>query len=204
MRRCLGPGLFRVQHLGRAAPKLFAALLFSLSSLLQFLFGRLLCSLGVLPCLLLQCRFGFGDLLEPAFPPRQFAAQFIAPHPLAMQLVFRGIDFRRLRQQFFHLRFQLLLLLLHAPVTHRLVFTRVGLQLCAVNRHMPQLDQSRFATQLKHLREQPCQDRQVLLAELSNGVVIGVLVRRQIPKGQIVVGGALDPSGTHHSQAISV
>src|SRR3954451_18033132 len=86
LRRCLGPGLFRIQHPGRAAPKLPAALLFFLSSLLQFLFGGLLCSLGVLPCLLLQCRFGFGDLLEPALPPRQFAAQFIASHPLACNL----------------------------------------------------------------------------------------------------------------------
>ncbi len=58
--------------------------------------------------------------------------------------VFGRVGFRRLCQQLFHFRFQLLRLLIHAVVAHRFVFARVGLLLGAVDRHMPQLYQPRF------------------------------------------------------------
>ena len=138
-RACSGSGILR-----RLPAELLAALLLLLPALLKFLFGGLLCSLGTLPRFLLQRRFGFRDLLQAALAPRHFAGQFVAPFPFAIQRIFGGIGFRRLRQQLFHFRSQLLLFLLHAVVAHRFVLARIGLQLGAVDGHMPQLHQPRF------------------------------------------------------------
>ena len=98
----------------------------------------------MLPRLLLQSGFGLRDLLQTAFSPRHLAGQVIAPVSFAIQRILGGVGFLRLRQKLFHFRPQLFLFFLHAAVAHRFVLARVGLKLCAVDRHMPQLHQPRF------------------------------------------------------------
>ncbi|HTD43604.1 MAG TPA: hypothetical protein VK687_05460 [Bryobacteraceae bacterium] len=58
--------------------------------------------------------------------------------------------------------------------------------------HMPQLHQSRLLAQAQCLHKQPAQTFQMLLPETGDRVVIRMLVRRQVAKRHIVIGGLLD------------
>ena len=64
---------------------------------------------------------------------------------------------------------QLRCLLLHPLVTHRLMLRCVGLDLRAVQRHVPQLHQTRLLAQRQYLYEQPRQRIQIILAKVGDG-----------------------------------
>src|SRR5439155_21547424 len=68
--------------------------------------------------------------------------------------------------------FQLRRTLFHALVAHRLVLRRVGLDLGAVERHMPELHQTGRLAQLQNLPEQFAKRLQVTLAEIRDGAEI--------------------------------
>ena len=61
---------------------------------------------------------------------------------------------------------------LHALVAHRLVLRRVGFDLGAVERHMPELHQAGRLAQMQDLPEQSAKRLQVTLAEIRNSAEI--------------------------------
>lgn len=72
------------------------------------------------------------------------------------------------RQHASHLGFQFQLALLHALITHRLVFRRIRLDLLAIQRDMAEFDQSCRLTQLQNLHEQRHERLQMPLAEVAD------------------------------------
>ena len=54
------------------------------------------------------------------------------------------------------------------------------------------------------LHEQTGQRFQVLLAKRGDGIVIGMLIGRQIAKADIVIGGVFDPARTGDAQAVCI
>src|SRR5215211_3097852 len=70
------------------------------------------------------------------------------------------------------LRFQLGGAIVHALVAHRLVLRRVGLDLGAIERDMPELHQAGLLAQLQNLHEQFAKRLQVPLAKIRDGAEI--------------------------------
>ena len=141
-----------------------------------------------------QRRHGLPYLLQPSLPKRQFLRQLVATPVLAVPPVLLLIHLLGPPQQLRHLRRQLLLFLFHPPVTHRLVFGGVGPHLGAVQRHVTQLHQPRPLAKRQHLQKQPRQCCQVVLAEVGDGAEVWGVVRRQHPKGDVLVEPLGDPS----------
>ena len=113
-----------------------------------------------------HCRRGCGQggvVCRPSSPGLVAAA--IRP----VLLILSRVSGRRLLQPRLHLRRQLRLMLLHLFVAHRLVPAGVGTQLGAVDRHMPQRDQTGGLTEPQYLHEQLRQHRQLAFAELADG-----------------------------------
>src|SRR6266851_4938213 len=94
--------------------------------------------------------WGHLDLGQPAFPPPQLLRQLVAPF-VPVPPVFFLVGGLGLRQQLLHFLLQLPLLLLHPPITHRLVFAGVGLHLRPIQRHSPQFDRPGLQRHLQHL-----------------------------------------------------
>src|ERR1022692_3374695 len=70
--------------------------------------------------------------------------------------------------------------------------------------NMPELDQSRLVAQPQSLREQLRQALQMRLPKAGDRIVIGVLVRRQVPERYVFIGRSFDLPRTHHSPAVAV
>ena len=133
-----------------------------------------------------HCRHGLPHLLQPALPKGQLCWQLITTLVLTVPPVCRVIHFQRSPQQLRHLRRQLRRLLLHPPVTHRLMLRCVGLHLGPVQRHLPQLHQSSQLAPCQHLQEQVRQLCQVVLAKVRDGAEVRRVVRRQHPKRDVL------------------
>ncbi|RWL75890.1 MAG: hypothetical protein EOR69_31230 [Mesorhizobium sp.] len=67
--------------------------------------------------------------------------------------------------------------LLHALVAHRLVLGRVGLDLGAVERHVPELHQFRLLGKLQDLHEQRSRRLQMPSAEIRDGAEVRRIAR---------------------------
>ena len=63
----------------------------------------------------------------------------------------------------------------------------VGLDLRAVQRHVPQLHQSRLLAQRQCLYEQARQRIHIILAKVGDGPEVRCVVRRQHPEGDVLV-----------------
>ena len=63
----------------------------------------------------------------------------------------------------------------------------VGLDLRAVQRHVPQLHQPRLLTQRQYLYEQARQRIHIILAKVGDGPEVRCVVRRQHPEGDVLV-----------------
>jgi hypothetical protein len=74
----------------------------------------------------------------------------------------------------------------------RLVFGGIDLNLGAIKGHMAQAHHPRLLTQPQDLHKQLAQHVEVAAAELTDAAVVGLLVGRQHPKGQILMAGSLD------------
>ena len=149
-------------------------------------FGRRLLLLGLLAGFGFQRRLGFLQLGQPALPPRQLRRQLVAAAALAELRILGGVLSLGTLQQRIDFILQLLLRLGHPPITHRLVFAGVALQLGAVDRHVTQLHQPGLLTQLQRLGKQPRQGLQVPLAKLRQRAVVGVLVGGEESKRHIL------------------
>jgi tetratricopeptide (TPR) repeat protein len=84
------------------------------------------------------------------------------------------------------------------------VFARIRLDLCAIDGYLPQLHQSGLLAQLQCLHKQFTQLVQMLFPKIRYGVVIRMLVRRQIAERHVLKGLPLDGSRTSYSHAIAV
>ena len=134
-----------------------------------------------------QRRHGFPYLLQPTLSKGQLLRQLISTLVFAVPPVFLIIRCLGLSQQLRYLRRQLRCLLLHPLVTHRLMLRCVGLDLRAVQRHVPQLHQTRLLAQRQYLYEQPRQRIQIILAKVGDGPEVRCVVRRQHPEGDVLV-----------------
>jgi hypothetical protein len=119
-----------------------------------------------------QLRLGRADALQAALlvghPVRGLVATAIRP----VLCILRGVSGHRLIQPGLHLGHQLRLLAHHVLVAHCLVPAGVGAQLGAVDRNVPQLDQTRGPTQPQNLHEQFRQRCQMPLAEVTDGAEV--------------------------------
>ena len=84
------------------------------------------------------------------------------------------------------------------------MLARVGLDLGSVEGHMAQLYQTRLLAQQQGLREQPRQGLQMALAELREGVVIRMCVRRQVAERHVVVGLGLHLARTVNTRRVAI
>ena len=71
-----------------------------------------------------------------------------------------------LRQQVFDLRTEILFLLLHPVIAHRLVLAGIGFDLRAVQRHPAHFQRTRFQRDLQNLLEESLQRLQMDLADM--------------------------------------
>src|ERR1019366_6295864 len=69
---------------------------------------------------------------------------------------------------------------------------------------MPELDQARLVAQPQSLGEQLRQTLQMRLPKAGDRIVIGVLVRRQVPERYVFMGRTFDLPRTNHSPAVTV
>src|ERR1035437_3138129 len=84
------------------------------------------------------------------------------------------------------------------------MFAGVRLQFGPIDSHMPELDQARLVAQPQSLREQLRQALQMRLPKAGDRIVIGVLVRRQVPERYVFMGRTFDLPRTNHSPAVTV
>ncbi|GEM_PF-2107030 len=140
----------------------------------------------------LQGRFGLPDLGEAALPAGQFGGQRVPASAWAVLRVLRSIDGSGLREKRRDLALQRLLGLTHPAVTHRLVLGGIGQDLGPVEGHVSQAHQPGPLTELQHLAEQPREGWQVALPKGGQAVMIGMLVGRQDPVRNLLVGRPLN------------
>lgn len=117
-------------------------------------FGRLL---------LFQAHHRLPNLRQPALSPPQLLRKLIATKARTELRVFRRVDCLRPPRDLLDLPAQPRLLFLHPPVAHRLVLTRVGLQLRPVDGQRAHLHQARRPRDPHHLHEQRLELLDVLL-----------------------------------------
>ena len=137
---------------------------------LSFGFGRRL-------CFCLQLGLGLADPLGTPLlvgdPFRHLVAGLVA----AVQLVLFSIRCLGRAQPLGDRGFQLRGALFHALVAHRFVLRRIGFDLGAIERHMPELHQAGRLAQLQNLPEQFAERLQVTLAEIRDGAEIRCVER---------------------------
>src|SRR2546421_1118656 len=158
------------------------------------------------------CFFGFAfqlglqlaDLRQACLPLAQLCRQLIAPLAFTVKRVFLVVDPLSFSQQPPYFSLQFFLYFTHPGVAQRLTLRRIGLNLGAVNGHLPQLYQSRSLAQLQHLHKQLTQLFQVSLAKLSNAVVVRLLIARQDPKSYVIISGPLELARRYLAYAVAV
>src|SRR5580704_9218753 len=107
-------------------------------------------------------------------------------------------------QDLFHFCLQPLLRFPHPLIAHRLVLARIARDLAAIDRHVSQLHQPRFLTQLQSLAKQPRQCLQMPLAKFRQRTMVGMFLDRQVSKRYILVGLRLDLARTVAPCAVAV
>jgi hypothetical protein len=122
------------------------------------------------PCL--DDRPSPGDLRQTLLPPRQLLRDRQAIRQVGLVRSFG------LGQQLGHLGPQLRLDLASMRIGQRAVAARIGVDLGAVERHRPQLQDAQLAGQQQHLHEQSLDLREKAPTERGDGVVVRVLVGR--------------------------
>ena len=149
---------------------------------------------------------------EPDAAPVRLIVRRVKPTPGSQLALFATYGYHGfiiirclgLSQQLRYLRRQLRCLLLHPLVTHRLMLRCVGLDLRAVQRHVPQLHQPRLLAQRQYLYEQARQRIQIILAKVGDGPEVRCVVRRQHPEGDVLVETLGDAASGRHPHAVAV
>lgn len=152
----------------------------------------------------LQFCLGLPEALQSALRAGQFSGQRIGRLALAPTLVLLLIGMLRLGKQPSHGFFPVLLPLRQSLVGYGATGAGISHDLGAVDGYVAELHQSRFLAQPQRLYEQAGKRVQVLPPKGGDGIVIGVLVGGQIAECHIVMGGAFDPAGTGHPDAIAI
>lgn len=176
----MGTGFGR---LGLPAPGLFARLALALPAsqfLLVVFLGLFVPFFNPLGNLGLGFRQGF----QAIFPARDFHRQIDTVGQFFL------INFRRLFQQGLHFLAQLRFQLFDVAMGQGLVLRRIGLdpfgfaqdRLGTVQRNLSQLDELHRLRQRQHLYEQVLQLHQKGLAEMGQGVMIGMMVGGNEPE----------------------
>ena len=80
----------------------------------------------------------------------------------------------------------------------------IGVDLGAVQRHRAHLEHAHLAGQQKHLDEQRLDLLEEAAAECGNGVVVGVLVRRDKAERHRIVGSPLQLAAGKHPGGVAV
>ena len=114
------------------------------------------------------------------------------------------LSLRGLREEGGDLALQRLFGLAHPAVAHGLGLRGVGEDLRPVECHVPQAHQPGPLTELQHLAEQPREGGHVTLPRGGQAVVIGRLVGRQHPVGDLLVGRALNLTRGRLPHAVGV
>ena len=152
----------------------------------------------------LERRLGFADLRKPTVATRKLAGKLVAPTALAVFRVLVGIDLLGASQQLGNLLLESFFGLAHALVAHRLVLRGVRLELAAVDRDVPQLDQPCLLAKPQDLRKKVGKGRQVLLTKRRDAVVIRMLIASEHAKRDVFVGRSLDLPGGWPTHAVAV
>ena len=84
------------------------------------------------------------------------------------------------------------------------MLARVRTNLPTTQRNMTQLQKTRFLTQLQALNEKTRQRLEMTISELANGVMVRVLIGRDHPKGNILIGRLFNPARTGNSYALGI
>jgi hypothetical protein len=100
--------------------------------------------------------FRLADALQSTLSPLQFRGQLVAPPIRAIGRVLGCIGRFRLREQLLDLFPQVLGLLAHPAVAHRLMFRGVRLDLAPIESHTTHARCTQLAGQAQHLLENPC------------------------------------------------
>ena len=157
----------------------------------------------LVPRSLLQDFLGFFDPGQPGLAPSQFLRQLVAPLA-AVLAIFCLIGGLGPLQQLLHFFLQLLLLLFHPAVAHRLVLAGVGLQLRPVQRYPAQFDRPALQRHRQDLLEQVLERFDVDLAKVRDGPEVWLVARRQHLEGDVLLQPLLNPTRTEHSRAVAV
>jgi hypothetical protein len=123
---------------------------------------------------------------------------------LAVLRVLFGIGLFGPGQQRIDLLLQARLGLVHTLVTHRFVLAGVGLGLGSLDGHMAQFHQSCLRAQQQSLCEQTRECKQITLAKLSDGSVVGVLVAGKITENHDLESARLNLARTVHTSRVTV
>jgi hypothetical protein len=148
---------------------------------------------------LLQPGARCGNRVEPVLPARDLGRD------VQLGFVLLGlVGGTRPVEQGLDLGLQLGLGLEHVAVAHRLVATRVGLDLGAVHSDGAQLDQAHLARQAHDLHEQVREFLQVQCAEVTDRAVGGEVARGQNTECHVFVQLARDLARAEHAGGVAI
>jgi HEAT repeat protein len=85
-------------------------------------------------------------------------------------------------------------------VRHRLVLARAREDLHPVESQDPEADEAHLAGDLEHLDEEDLEHAGMLAAESRDGVVVGLLIAREHPERDVLVGRSLDAARREHAR----
>src|SRR5210317_880105 len=103
-----------------------------------------------------------------------------------------------------NLFFEFRCLLLHTTVTHGLVFRGISLYLCPIKCDMTKLYQACFLAKTEYLDEKTGKSLEMTFAEISYGIMIRMLVGREYPKRNRVIGRLFNLAGRWHPHRIGI
>ena len=146
----------------------------------------------------LDLRPSLGQLAQPLLAPRQFVRYRHAVGNV------RRVGRFGLGHQIGDFGFQLRLDLAGVFIRQRTVPAGVGMNLRAVQRHRPHLQNAHLPRQQQHLSEQSFDLREKAASEGRDRVVVGMIVGRDEPERHRVIGRTLQLAARKHPCRIAV
>ena len=146
----------------------------------------------------LDLRPRLGQLAQPLLAPRQFVRYRHAVGNV------RRVGRFGFGHQIGDLGFQLRLDLAGVFIRQRTVPAGVGVNLRAVQRHRPHLQNAHLPRQLQHLNEQSFDLLEKAAPEGRNRVVVGMIVGRDEPERHRVISRTLQLAARKHARRIAV
>ena len=151
-----------------------------------------------------QGRLRLPDPVKPLGLVRHPIRHLVAPPIGAEAVVFFHVHRCRRLKPTGNLPGKLGFRLLHPAIAHRLVLRGVPLDLGAVQRHMPQLYQSRRPAQTQNLNEQTAEGRKVALAKVGNRPEVRPVHRRHRHEVEPFLAAPRHPTRRIHALTVGV